>query len=245
MKRVLTTSIAIALLLGLGVLAVLARPANSNVVLAPDPGRAAAALNLPAAPYIPASTTVGSPKWNAIAMALDSTATISNAQTLANVITGTQQLLRWDATPGVQTFEYYIPDPIIPGGFGTNFSMTVGAPYMVQVDSTAPMTFTLVGNVPPQTGNPGAVQFSLAGATPCLWNFISLPLDRTGITNAQGLADAITNVRQVLRWDATPGVQTFEYYIPDPVIPGGFGTNFTTRIGYPYFVCLTVGRNWP
>jgi len=241
MKRLLSTGIAIALLLGLGILAVLARPGGGALLGAPRSAAAPALSQLPAA--VTGAAPAATANWNAIAMALDNTATLPDAQALAQAITGTQQVLQWNAA--AQAFDAYIPDPVFPGGLGTNFALQLGQPYMVQVGNTAPSVFSLVGDVPPQTGQTGAVQFSLLGGSPCQWNFISLPLDQGSITTAQQLADAIGNVEQVLQWNAATSVQAFDAYIPDPVFPGGLGTNFSTHIGYPYFVCMATSKSWP
>jgi hypothetical protein len=246
MKRLLSTVFAAVLLLGLVALAVLARPNGATPTAparadSPVTGQDAdPASKVRPAPQLPARTSA-TQNWNEIAIPLSNTTSLPDAQALANAITGTQQLLHWDAT--AQTFEFYIPDPIFPGGFGTNFNIVLGEAYMVLVDNSAPTVFSLVGDVPPQSGNPGAVQFNLKGGAPCKWNHISLPLDKGSITNAQQLADTIGDVEQLLSWNAT--AQTFEFYIPDPVFPGGFGTNFTTKIGYPYFVCMTAAKIWP
>jgi hypothetical protein len=188
--------------------------------------------DLPTAPEAPTAA-----KYNAIAMTLDSTDTIPDAQALATEIAGTQMVLQWIAS--TQTFDFWIP----PSGPGTNFSLEVGRPYMVQVDSSAPSTFTVVGDVPPQTGQPGAVQFDMLGGSPCKYNFISVPLDHASVTDAQSLADSISttagDVEQVLVWK--PDTGTFDFWIP----PSGPGTNFSAQIGYPYFVCLSTNITWP
>ena len=246
MKRLVSTVLAIALLLGLGALAVLARGGGDILTPADNVVAAAAQPQTAAAPDAPPP----GPKWNAIAMALSSTPPIANAQALADAIPGTQQLLTWDST--LQAFDFYVPDPIVEDGWGNNFELTVGMPVMVQVGTT-PGTFSLVGNVPPKTGNLGAVQFSLVGGTPCKWNFISLPLDQDSITNAQQLADAIDvkigggidHVEQLLLWDATSTVQAFDFYVPDPIVEDGWGNNFETKIGYPYLVCVNASAVWP
>jgi hypothetical protein len=223
MKRFVSTALVVVLLLGLGTLAVLAR-GGGDILTPADSVVSAAAPDAPMAVI---------PKWNAIAMTLDSTASIPNAQGLANNISGTQQLLRWDAS--IQNFEYYIPG----GGGGSNFNTKVGEPYLVLVDNTAPMTFSIVGDVPPPSGQQGAVKFGLFGGSPCKWNHITLPLDKSSIASAQDLAAAIGGVQQLLVWDAS--IQNFDYYVPG----GGGGNNFATKIGYPYWVCMSASKDWP
>ena len=175
----------------------------------------------------------GTAKWNAIALAMDNTSAISNAQALASAISGTEQILKWNA--GIQNFEYYV----VSSGAGTNFSMVVGEPYLLLMNNTAPSTFSLVGSVPPATGSSGAVEFSIIGGTSCKWNHISLPLDHGSISNAQELASDIGNVEQVLRWNAT--IQNFEYY----VVSSGAGTNFQTGVGQPFWICSSQSKIWP
>jgi hypothetical protein len=106
---------------------------------------------------------------------------------LADEISGTQQLLSWDKI--TYSFQFYMPDPIFPGGFGTNFLLELAGAYFVLVDSSAPAFFTVAGIVPPQTRNLSSVQFNLVGGCPCQWNLISIPRDQTGVGNAQELAD--------------------------------------------------------
>jgi len=218
MKTWTSSLIIILVILALGALAVATLPRGME-------GATAAAPVEVAAP--------NAAKWNAIVMALDSTSTIPDAQALASAIPGTTQILRWNAS--LKNFTYYIPN----GGGGTNFSTLVGEPYFVQLNNTAGAVFSVVGDVPPQSGQPGAVQFNLVGGSPCKWNYISLPLDKSTITTAQTLADAIGNVGMLLVWDAS--IQNFTYYIPN----GGGGTNFATKIGYPYWVCMNTNKSWP
>jgi hypothetical protein len=243
MKRLLSTALAVALLLGLGALAVLAR-GGGEILTPPDNSVAAAAQ-----PQTVAATMTGNPKWNAIAMALDATTAIPDAEALSQQITGVQEVLRWDVTQ--QLFESWIPDAVFPppGGFGVNFSTKLGEPYLLSLEA-APNVFSIVGNVPPKTGQLGALRFTLAGNPGlCKWNYISVPLDRDAITDAEQLSLAIgdsNDVEELLMWDAAQ--QLFVSWIPDVQFPppGGFGTNFPVKTGYPYFVCMnTDGVLWP
>jgi len=229
MKRLLSAIAAVMLLLGLGAIVVLALPDANTAPAAVVPVAVAAAPSGPEALAAPNAAF----NWNAIAMALDARSTLPNAQALADAIPGAQQLLRWDAS--IQNFDYYIPG----GGGGNNFNTTVGEPYLVLVDNTASNVFSMVGDVPPQSGQSGAVQFNLVGGSPCQWNYISVPLDKSNILDAQDLADAIGDVEQILVWDAS--IQNFDYYIPG----GGGGNNFATQIGYPYWVCIGQSKVWP
>ena len=219
MKRLLSSAVTAVLLLALGTLTFVVLPSTET------------AARGPAAPNAPTAAQ----NWNAVAMPLDATDTLSNAQALADDFGGSvQQLLRWDSS--IQNWDWYIPPPV--GPMGNNFDLEVGGAYFVYVDSTAPTTYAIVGDVPP----PGYVSYNLVGASPtCLWNSITVPLDHDHITDAQGLADDIGDVDQLLMWDA--GIQNWDWYIPPPV--GPMGNNFSTRIGYPYFVCLSANKTWP
>lgn len=77
-----------------------------------------------------------------------------------------------------------------------------------------------------------------------------VPLDQAQINSAQLLANAITDVQTILIWNAS--AQAFNFYVPDPVVAGGYGDhpdftngNFTVTPGYPYWVCMGSSKNWP
>jgi hypothetical protein len=229
MKRTLSTILAVALLLGLGTLAVLAR--GGGDILTPADNVVAAA----AQPQTAAAPDAGGPKYNAIALALDNGKHL--ASTLAADITATAsgttgatalQVLKWDPDTG-----YVVWDPTDP--LSEDFAIDVGDPVLVLVQGTAATnTYSLVGDVPPQ----GSVQFSLSGGTPCKYNFISIPLDKGSIALASGLASNIADVTQVLYWDPTGG-----YTVWDPTDP--LSEDFAVKIGYPYLVCMTASKTWP
>ena len=177
----------------------------------------------------------GSTRYNVIALPLDVTAQLPNAVALTNYIgSSVRQVLHW--YPSAQAYEFWLPEI----SFGTNFQTRAGEVYWVQVDDTAPAILSFIGPVPPQ----GAVRFDLVSDGPsCQFNEISLPLDQTGITSAAQVAEAlgVANVEQVLSWH--PDVNAFEFWLPEI----RFGTNFATRAGYPYHVCLKSGvpTLWP
>lgn len=172
-------------------------------------------------------------RYNTIALPLDVTAQLADADALAVHIGGVQQVLKWNAD--TQTYEFWLPE----FGFETNFRLQTGEAYWVQLDHTAPAVASFVGDVPPQD----SVQFNLAGTSPiCKLHDISLPLDQSAITTASQLADALgDDVEQVLKWN--PATHTFVGWLPKM----GRGTNFATRTGYPYHVCLSAGDpiTWP
>jgi hypothetical protein len=155
-----------------------------------------------------------------------------NAPGLASIVgPGVQQILAWDAANG-----FYLQ--YIPGAGGDPFNLVVGGVYWLELDSTSGNIVSFVGDVPAPT----TVDFDLQRPTSgdCLWNEISIPLDQSSITTPQGLADSITNVEQVLQWDAAN--QFFLQYIP-----GSGGDPIPMKIGYPYLVCLQPGSKvvWP
>lgn len=232
MKRVLTTVLAVALLLGLGALAVLAMP-RANAPLAAAPVVSAAAQLNPDAP------AVGPTSFNAIALPLKASASISpfTASGLAAYHgDGVVQVLKWN--PEIQSFDSYVPG-VSPSFL--DFELEVGGSYFLELDNTSGTVFSIVGDVP----DPEEVFFGLTkgtSATDCAFNSLSIPLDQSGITKASELAADIGGVVQVLQWDA--GIQSFSSYVPG--VSGEF-LDFDVRIGYPYFICVndTGPAQWP
>jgi hypothetical protein len=227
MGRLLSAVIAVAVLLGLGGLAVLASPVGS-MPLALVPVAAAAQSEIAAAPAAPAA----GPKYNTIALPLDSGITLASQlfADINNTTTSTAlQLLKWDPAAGFITY-----DPLYP--FSEDFPLAVGDPVLVLLQGTgASDVYSMVGDVPP----PNSVHFSLIGDTAtCQYNFISVPLDKGNITTASELAASIGGVTSALKWDPDQG-----YIIYDPTYP--FSTDFDVKIGYPYFVCMTATKTWP
>lgn len=231
MRQALSTIVAIALLLGLGALAVLALP-GAQVALNPVPVAVAAPV------AVAPDAVMATEKYNMIAVPLDSSNQMSgfSASGLAALVgAGVQQVFQLDAA--TQSFQTWYP----PFNFGTDFPLTVGGAYWLLLDNTASQIVSFVGDVPPPTGQSGAVQFNLIGGSPCVYNDISLPLDKSSITNASELANAIGGVEEVLKFDAAN--QSFQVWYPD----FNFGTNFDTKIGYPYRICLksSAPTTWP
>ena len=219
MKRLLSTALAVALLLSLGALAVVAR-GGGNILTPADSVVSAAAPDAPAA----------GEKYNSIALALDNGKNL--ASTLMADITATSgatalQVLKWDPDAG-----YAVYDPTDPAS--EDFAILVGDPVFVLMQGSSTTTYSLVGDVPDE----GSVSFGLVGAATCKYNFISLPLDQGAITLASQLATAIGGVSQVLQWDPTAG-----YTVYDPTDPAS--EDFSVKIGYPYFVCMTASKPWP
>lgn len=229
MRRVLSTVLAVALLLGLGALAVLALPgANASLAGAPAVSAAAPVFE----PDAPAAVN----KFNNIAMPLNAANQFTtagyqfNADGLAHIVgAGVQMVTRW--VPASQTYEFWQP-PILDG---VNFPLEVSGAYWVLLDSTASTIVSFVGDVPAA----GGTHFTLVGdAASCKWNQVSLPLNQS-VADANALATAIGNVKFVAQWNATS--QTVEFW--DATILDG--VNFQVKIGYPYMLCMLAGKNWP
>ena len=267
MKRILSTALAISLLLGLGALAIIASPngAGSLLPAARPAAVALAASNFQgaAAPDAPLAT-----KYNVIGMPLDATNQFTNlglgfdSEGLADLVgTSVTQVLRWNTA--YQQFDVWYPgddgdgngDGTVNGNYtSTPYALAVGGSYWLLVGSTSPTVVSFVGDVP----NAGSVKFTwnatLAG---CSYNAITIPLEQSTLTDSELLADHIsaTDISQVLRWNAN--LQQFDVWYPgDDGDGNGDGTvdgNYTTtpwqvKIGYPYWVCLYSGANgvqWP
>jgi hypothetical protein len=241
MKRFLSITLAIALLLGLGSLAVLARPGGSS-----EPAASAAAAPAVAAqvessqqtasqPAAPAAPKAGT-SYNVIALPLNSVSQFPtgkfNAEGLATVIgPGVVQVLEWN--PATGSYLSYVP-----GRGGDEIPLRVGGVYWLELDDTANLSVSFVGDVPAQ----GAVSFPLVRPTTgnCVYNDISIPLDQGTITTPDLLATSISNVEQVLQWN--PITRSFLQYVP-----GRGGDDIVVKIGYPYLVCLQPGgkTSWP
>lgn len=183
---------------------------------------------------------------NDLAIALDVSAVITDAESLADWIENeggvpsatVRQLLKWDASR--QTFLAWNHK----FGFGDNFAIITGDFILATLNQDAPPVTTFVGRVP----EPGEVSFRLSPGTArgCALNFISLPFDQEALTTADQLSDAIgvpdATVVQALDWDATRQAPLIWLNV------FGFGNNFPTTPGFPYIVCLSdsgVPPIWP
>ncbi len=254
MGRVLSTIIAVALLLGLGALAVLALPGAG----APMTAGSVVAAPLAAEPDAPAA---GVSKYNVIGMPLDAAAQFTslggfNSDGLGNLLgTSVTQVLAWNTTR--QEFDSW--DPIADRGtvdgvrVYTPFDLAVGGSYWLLVDSLSPDVVSFVGDVPLA----GSVKYGLsAGPTGCTYNAITIPLDQSTLTDADLLGEDISAgispiaVSQVLQWNASR--QEFDSWDPGAnrgTVDGvRVYTPFATKIGYPYWVCIlsTLNAvNWP
>ena len=147
---------------------------------------------------------------------------IHDANDLMLAIPGCNSVARWNAQ--LQAYEQYIP-----GVPPTNFTVTMGNSYYVNVTSSS--IITMVGGI---TGP----NFNLMTTSNTSFNEIMLPLDKTSISNASELMADIPACNSVARWNAS--LQTYEQYIP-----GVPPTNFVVKVGYSYYVNVTENVSWP
>ena len=228
MKRILYTGLFVGLLLALAVGAVFALKGPISTQTA-----APAADSGPTSALAPSATN----KYNVISMPLDAHQQFSDAgynfdsAGLANMVPGTVQVLQW--LNDQQKYQSYTP------GLDTPFALEVGGVYRLLLDSTANNVVSFVGDVPPKSTEPGHKVYDLYGGSPCLYNVIAIPLDRSDITDSQVLANEIAGTQQVLEW--LPEQQKYQSYTP------GLDTPFSVKIGYSYRVCLdgTAPAQWP
>ena len=233
---------------------------------------AACALKGPAFPRAAAPAETLSPTaptatnyYNDIAFPLDVRDDWSNrgyafdSQGLAEYI-GTSYValvLRWDASR--QAWDWWDPsaqEGDVGGAYVTTpFSLDVGGGYWIEEkDGTnAPTVFSIVGDVP----NQGTVTYNLVGTDPsCSYNQLMLPLDQSGINNAQDLAESISSntadVEMILEWNASR--QAWDWWDPsanEGEVEGVYITDvndFPVSVGYPYWACLhssVNGNTWP
>ena len=147
---------------------------------------------------------------------------VTTASELMAAIPNCNSVARWNASS--QGYDQYIP-PIPP----TNFAVSMGYPYYVNV--TANTVFTLVGEY-------ATPSFNLITTPTTDFNEIMLPLDRSDVTTASQLMAAVPNCNSIAKWNAQ--TQGYDQYIP-PIPP----TNFAVRVGYPYYVNVTANVVWP
>ncbi len=242
MKRVLSTGLAIVLLIGLGTLAVLARPGGGDLLA---PAKAAplglAARAAPLDLAAPAAPQTGV-KWTNIAMPLevsgvttaDGVAAYINANTIPASAAGSiTRVAKWSAS-GQGLIIRNVGDP-----FEQDWLVYTGDWLLVAADATSATEFTFawVGNVP----EPGYRSYGIVANG---WTGIMLPLDTDTATvqMADDLAAAIDDtghITRVARWDKE-GQGLVIRNVGDP-----FEEDFAVHIGYPYLIYSTLAMNWP
>ncbi len=153
------------------------------------------------------------------------------ADNLGNAV-GAIQVSRWVTT--TQTFATRSV-----GISGSNFNLVVGLAYFVYTPGAGPTVFSIQGSVP-ASGSVG-FGFSRGAIGACRLNLITLPLDQSAIIRADALATAIGGVPIISEW--IPGTSSFRSRTV-----GISGSNFTTKMGYPYWPCADTsggGPRWP
>ncbi len=235
MKNVLSLALFLIVFLGVGALAFAAAPQEAST-----PEDVAVHLNAQAGSSAAAPTATQN--YNFIGLPLDSSDSITpfKASGLAAYHgAGVAQVLQWN--PSLQIFSTYIPSVSPPF---EDFDLEVGGAYMLLVDSSSSSVLSFVGDVPAQ----GSISHAIApAASGCSFDSLTIPLDRSDLTNASDLATdlaslaGIDSVEQVSVWDAAS--QSFDVYIPGVSPPF---SDFDVQIGYPYFVCTngTSAVNW-
>ncbi len=147
---------------------------------------------------------------------------IANASDLMAAIPGCNSVARWDAAEqGYYQYVSFLPV--------TNFEIEKGYPYYVNV--TDNIIFTLIGEVVRPV-------FNLITTPTTDFNEIMLTLDKNDITQASGLMADIPSCNSIARWDAEEqGYYQFVSFLPT--------TNFSVRVGYPYYVNVESNVTWP
>ena len=219
MRRFLLISLATVLLLGLGSLAVLARPAAPN-----------------------AGTTMNN--WIALPLSNPSLATASNLKAHIEANSGGSVTVvtvqQWNSL--AQNYQTYTTVPI-PNG---DFALAVGGVYRVSVTGNggAQTTWSMVGGVP----DPSQFSYVLRETAGSDYNWIMLPLQKGAVTLASQLKTDIeanshpaVSVITVQQWNSL--AQNWQTFTTVP-IPNG---DFAVRIGYPYRVTIAAANpgTWP
>jgi hypothetical protein len=231
MNRLISTALAVALLFGLGALAVLAR--GGGDILAPADNAVAAAA-LPQTAAAPEAPTVAS-AWNAIALPLDMSATVQKADQLKTYIEsfcttpcagGVEAVATWDG----------LGWKVRATGVTPNFSVYPGQALMVKIAPGVPInSFAVLGNVPPQCPSTGCIRNGVSTGLPALaatgWSYIMIPLDKSSLEGKK--ADD-------LKLDIDPGGNLTKVAVWDglgwKVRATGVTPNFAIYLGYPYMV---------
>lgn len=250
MKRILSTGLAIVLLLGLGTLAVLARPGGADILASPR------LASVPAAPVLqvevkapvaaPDAPAIGSTQYNWIALPLHDATLVMASDLKAHIeanSNGTVTVVtveQWNSIG--QTYQTFTT---IPFPFG-DFALAVGGVYRVSVTGNGgtPVVWSMVGDVP----DPSEFSYTLRETPGFDYNWIMLPLQKGNLTMASQLvADINANshppvtVITVEQWNAV--AQSWLTYTTVPFPMG----DFALHIGYPYRVTVSASSpgTWP
>lgn len=250
MKRILSTGLAIVLLLGLGTLAVLARPGGADILASPR------LASVPAAPVLqvevkapvaaPDAPAIGSTQFNWVALPLHDATLVMASDLKAHMEANSNGSItvvaveQWNSI--AQNYQTYLTVPFPDG----DFALAVGGVYRVAVtgNAGAQAVWSMVGDVP----DPGEFSYTLRETAGSDFNWIMLPLQKGSVTMASGLkADIEANshppvtVLAVEQWSAV--AQNYQTYTTVP-FPDG---DFPVQIGYPYRVTVAAASPgvWP
>lgn len=139
---------------------------------------------------------------------------IITAEDMINAISGCDLVKYWD--PNQQKYVEYHK------GSGTdNFTAEPGKPYFVRVTSAT--SWTLSGEIMADT------EFQPVTTQTTNINAFAVPLNRTDLTDAEALANEISNCDAVWYWDPGKGG-----YVGHP--KGTLINNFPVRVGYSYMI---------
>ncbi len=178
-------------------------------------------------------------KWTYIGMPLQVSAA-TTADAVASYIDpggSIKRVGKWNAVTKTWIFRV-VGSPFPPA----NYPVAPGDSLLVYANNLAPSVFAWVGDVPAQ----GAITYTL---TTNNWYSIMPPIDQnlSTILTADALAADIqngagTSGMRVGKWDAS--VQTWIYRIVGSPFPPA---NYSTRLGYPYFVLTNSSTppSWP
>jgi hypothetical protein len=270
MKRLVSTALAVALLVSLGALAVLAR--GGGEILSPAGNAVAAAA--PDAPMVVPDAVEVTLKVNEIALPLDvqNSFAVSGlpftadglARNISSGLSSVSQVTHWNAS--LQQNDTWTPTG--PGtGYGYYNGGLVTAPWALQTGQAyrlvlkpgAATVYSIVGDVPAL----GAIHYTWVGGsgTLCKSNSFLVPLDQEQSVSGKDLSDADklatnigrANIAQVSRWNAT--LQQADTWTPTGT-SGGYGyvngtltsTAFPVSPGYSYRICAKSGLqgvSWP
>ena len=161
-------------------------------------------------------------QYSMVALPFATTA-ITDAASLASYVSGVSAVLKWN--PATQAFRFFVPPAT-----GDNFTLAPGKVAFVQLSAGGPDVVTMVGDVT-------AVLHSIA---PGGFSFMSLPLNRSDLTDAASTAADISSVNSLLGWNEA--TQTFRFFVPPAT-----GDNFQTQVGTPFVLDLGAAgpSAWP
>ena len=233
MKRILSTGLAIVLLLGLGTLAVLARPGGADILASPR------LASVPAAPVLqvevkapvaaPDAPAIGSTQFNWVALPLHDATLVMASDLKAHMEANSNGSItvvaveQWNSI--AQNYQTYSTVPF-PNG---DFALAVGGVYRVAVtgNAGAQTVWSMVGDVP----DPGEFSYTLRETAGSDFNWIMLPLQKGSVTMASGqMPSSATRPRDTSEPRASPRPANCHASSVTSAIRAGTGTASSTSI---------------